>query len=225
MVSILAITVDGVPMHVDIREESGLELSLDKESIEKFQIYADFVLRRADELTATLSKCRRKLEDNKMLNTRGRKSHKARLADRVDRVTGEVKDMCLQDARVDIRLRKCKHYQTKEGAEGESVMNSIRALMEYRKGMSNVNEWREQYKKVTEAMDEILCIPREELSEENTCCICCEAPVSILTKPCNHMMSCETCAHLTTKCYVCRARIEQRLRRCEVEEGTKVFKC
>lgn len=204
----IALILDSELIHLGEDVESALGVAPDEESMENFEMYSDFVARRADELRAMLFKCLLKSKD----------------ADTFLKVCHKVVHVCEHADGVGLRFDECKRYK-KEGLERKCVTCTFKSLMKYRKGMSKVNEWTNAEKEVAEEMRKLLGRPKETWPKEDTCTICWDARISILTKPCNHMVSCEACAHAITTCGMCRARITKRLRRSELEEGTKVYKC
>ncbi len=46
-------------------------------------------------------------------------------------------------------------------------------------------------------------------SQIEDCLVCSEAPASVLFRPCNHMVACDSCASLMKKCVECRAAISE----------------
>ena len=43
------------------------------------------------------------------------------------------------------------------------------------------------------------------------CLVCSDNPATVLFKPCLHMVTCETCAHVMKKCVECRSPIEEKV--------------
>ena len=43
------------------------------------------------------------------------------------------------------------------------------------------------------------------------CLVCSDNPATVLFKPCLHMVTCETCAHVMKKCVECRSVIEDKV--------------
>ena len=43
------------------------------------------------------------------------------------------------------------------------------------------------------------------------CLVCSENTASVLFRPCNHMVACESCASIMKKCVECRTEIQEKI--------------
>ncbi|XP_033113365.1 RING finger protein B-like [Anneissia japonica] len=145
---------------------------------------------------------------------------------RIDEVKPSVKCLLTEFEELHRHLRTLYYIGCKKPDTEEERSKRIREYeIAFESCETSVGKVCQKERTLTTKMNDILGIPEKKWSEEETCAICYDAPVAVVTKPCGHTISCAMCASRTTTCSMCRTPIVERLRKDKLDEGTVIFKC
>ncbi|XP_033095261.1 E3 ubiquitin-protein ligase XIAP-like [Anneissia japonica] len=145
---------------------------------------------------------------------------------RIDEIKPSVKCLLTEFEELHRQMLTLKKIFLQQNGHGRRACEKNKGVQNcIRNCETSVGKILQEERTLTRKMNDILGIPEKKWSEEETCAICYDAPVAVVTKPCGHMILCAMCACRTATCSMCRTPIVERLRKDKLDEGTAIFKC